>query len=63
MSTVLIDQHATLSEIDEALTYARQLPQDKRGPGWYAFTDRLLELRAAKNTGAPLAPAFNSGHN
>jgi hypothetical protein len=42
-----------LDEIDEALTYAQAVPQDQRGAAWYAYTDRLLEMRStATNTGA-----------
>ena len=58
MGTVLIGDAATVDEIDEALTYAQQLPPDERGPGWYAFVDRLLEMRAARNPGGSLAPVF-----
>ena len=63
MPTVLITDDASITEIDEALTYARRLPADQRGPGWHAFVDRLLEMRAAQNTGAHLAPAFKGPTN
>jgi hypothetical protein len=33
------------------------MPQPERGPGWHAFVDRLLEMRAAKDGGS-IAPAF-----
>lgn len=61
MPTVIVGDAATIAEIDEALTYARRVPQDQRGPGWYAFVDRLLEMRADRNTGADLMPAFADG--
>jgi hypothetical protein len=52
-TVLLLSETATLAEIDEALTHAQQIPADQRGPGWYAFTDRLLEMRAhQQNTGA-----------
>jgi hypothetical protein len=58
MPALVITDEATVAEIDEALGYARQLPADQRGAAWHAFVDRLLEMRAAKNTGAGLSPAF-----
>jgi len=58
MPALVITDEASISEIDEALGYARRLPADQRGAAWHAFVDRLLEMRAQKNTGAPLAPAF-----
>jgi hypothetical protein len=57
-TTVINGDTASITEIDEALTYARQLPPDQRGPAWHAFVDRLLEMRASKTTGATLAPNF-----
>jgi hypothetical protein len=45
LGTVLIGESATIDEIDEALTHAQQLAPEERGPGWYAFVDRLLEMR------------------
>ena len=35
----------TVEEIDEALTHARAVPVDKRGAGWHAYVDSLLEMR------------------
>jgi hypothetical protein len=58
MRTLIVTEDAAIAEIDEALGYARQLPADQRGAAWHAFVDRLLEMRAAKNTGAGLSPAF-----
>jgi len=57
-ATVISSDTATLREIDEALTYAQRLPADQRGPGWHAFVDRLLEMRAKQNTGHTIIPAF-----
>jgi hypothetical protein len=51
-ATIVLTDDATVAEIDEALGYARQLPADQRGAAWHAFVDRLLEMRAQKNTGA-----------
>jgi predicted secreted protein len=61
MHTLVITDEATVAEIDQALGYARQLPPNERGTAWHAFVDKLLEMRAEKNTGAPLTPAFNNG--
>jgi hypothetical protein len=60
MPTVILDEHATVTEIDEALTYARRLPADQRGAGWHAFVDKLLEMRAAQTEkhGGSMKPAF-----
>jgi hypothetical protein len=60
MPTVILDERATVDEIDEALTYARRLPADQRGAGWHAFVDKLLEMRAAQTEkhGGSIAPAF-----
>jgi hypothetical protein len=49
MATLLITEDATVAEIDEALGHARRLPHDERGPAWFAFVDRLLEMRADKS--------------
>ena len=49
MATLLITEEATVAEIDEALGHARRLPHDERGPAWFAFVDRLLEMRAEKS--------------
>lgn len=62
MTTVLVTDHATVAEIDEALGYARRVPTTERGPGWYAFVDRLLEMRAAKAK-PELAPTFMGAPN
>ncbi len=62
MKAVLVTDHATVAEIDEALGYARRLPAAERGPGWYAFVDRLLEMRAAKAK-PELAPTFMGAPN
>jgi hypothetical protein len=62
MPTVILDEHATVTEIDEALTYARRLPANQRGAGWHAFVDKLLEMRAAqtdKHGGS--IPTFSEG--
>jgi len=40
----------TLPEIDKALTNAQQIPVVKRGGGWSAMVDALLEQRAALTT-------------
>jgi hypothetical protein len=63
MPTVILDEHATVTEIDEALTYARRLPADQRGAGWHAFVDKLLEMRAirTKTDGGTLTPTFIEG--
>jgi predicted secreted protein len=61
MPALVITDEATVAEIDEALGYARQMPAADRGAAWHAFVDRLLEMRAAKNTGATLTAAFNNG--
>ena len=58
MPTVILTDDATLDEIDEALGYAQRLPADQRGAAWHAFTDRLLEMRAAKST---TTPTFRQG--
>ena len=51
-----------LGEIDEALTYAQAVPQEDRGPAWYAYTDRLLEMRMnAKNKGAQTTGPYDTG--
>jgi len=39
--------NTTLNEIDEALNHAKQIPPNERGTAWHAYTDRLLEMRAA----------------
>ena len=57
-ATVISSDTATLREIDEALTYAQRLPAEQRGPGWHAFVDRLLEMRAKQNTGHQTMPTF-----
>jgi hypothetical protein len=63
VQALLITDNANLDEIDEALTYAQQLPADQRGQGWHAFTDRLLEMRAAlKNTGAITNPPYRANN-
>lgn len=54
-AVLLISEQATIAEIDEALTHAKAIPADQRGPGWYAFTDRLLEMRRHLKT--------NGAHN
>jgi hypothetical protein len=61
-AAVLLTDHATVAEIDEALGYARRVPTTERGPGWYAFVDRLLEMRAARSTGTTFAPIFVDGY-
>lgn len=35
----------TLTEVDEALRHAQQVPANERGAGWHAYVDKLLELR------------------
>lgn len=37
----------TLSEVDEALSHARAVPEAERGPGWSAYVDSLLDKRRA----------------
>ena len=36
---------ATLTDIDEALTYLNQVPVDERGPAWRAYLDAILDQR------------------
>ena len=36
---------ATLTDIDEALTYLNQVPVDERGPAWRAYLDAVLDQR------------------
>lgn len=62
-ATVISSDTATLQEIDEALTYAQQLSPEQRGPGWHAFVDRLLELRAKQNPGGTMKPTFQGPNN
>lgn len=35
----------TLSDIDEALTHCRAVPEAERGTAWQAYVDSLLEQR------------------
>lgn len=37
---------ATIDQIDEALRHLSLVPNDERGPAWYAYLDAMLEQRA-----------------
>lgn len=45
LGTALFGESATIDEIDEALQHAQRLAPEERGPAWYAYVDRLLEMR------------------
>ena len=47
MSAAIAD---TLDDIDEALSHAQAIPMEQRGQAWYAYTDRLLEMRQEHTT-------------
>ena len=46
MQALLIDDTATLADIDEALAHLAAIPTDQRGPAWHAYTDHILEQRS-----------------
>lgn len=46
MQALLLNDTATLAEIDEALAHLAAIPNDQRGPAWHAYTDHILEQRA-----------------
>jgi hypothetical protein len=65
---MLVDERASIADIDEALHHMRAIPTDQRGPAWQAYCDKLLELRGNHHdhtpqfTGATHQRANNAGH-
>ena len=53
MPSLLLDEAATLPDIDEALTHLRAVNEDERGPAWTAYLDAILEMRAARANTTP----------
>lgn len=53
MPSILLDETATLPEIDEALTHLRAVNETERGPAWTAYLDAILELRAKHSATTP----------
>lgn len=53
MPSILLDEAATLPDIDEALTHLRAVNEDERGPAWTAYLNAVLELRAKKSDTTP----------
>lgn len=56
---LMVNELATIEDVDEALGHLRQIPPNERGPAWQAYTDKLLEIRTrhTKTTGA--TPIFS----
>lgn len=50
---MLVDERATVTDIDEALQHLREIPANERGPAWQAYCDKLLELRAQQTETTP----------
>jgi len=42
---MIIDDDADLSEVDEALRHLGAVPEDNRGTGWHALSNRALDRR------------------
>jgi hypothetical protein len=49
MTSLVLDEAATIPDIDEALTHLRAVSEDERGPAWTAYLNAVLELRAKKS--------------
>ena len=43
---IVINDKPTLSDVDEALRNLSLVPVEDRGAAWYAYSDRVLELRS-----------------
>jgi hypothetical protein len=53
MTSIVLDETATIPDIDEALTHLRAVNEDERGPAWTAYLNAVLELRAKKSNTTP----------
>jgi hypothetical protein len=53
MTSLVLDEAATIPDIDEALTHLRAVSEDERGPAWTAYLNAVLELRAKKSDTTP----------
>jgi hypothetical protein len=53
MTSLVLDEAATIPEIDEALAHLRAVNETERGPAWTAYLDAILELRAKQSATTP----------
>lgn len=45
MQLIVLRDNLSLDEVDQALRYLGQVPDDQRGPAWHAMSDRVLDQR------------------